>query len=359
MISTLPSFETVRLETGKTTEYWINSSENNDEGVDVIARICEFLDETGAKVVSLRLIGSQVDVNGAMCAYKNELDKMLCPPLLIREESSAFGVQIYAVSGTDVCPVYFDGELVGSSYNCDQSQYYMLRILPSDPQANEYDQTISIFEKIAAVLKHEGSSFHDTIRTWLYGRDILSWYGELNNARNHFFTENDVFGKLVPASTGIGIDNHHGVVMATQVLAIKSPRPNVKIQKANSPLQCPALDYKSSFSRGMIVDSNENRRLYVSGTASIDQSGKTVYLDDTPCQIEMTMKVVTAILKDAGMDWDNTVSSLVYFKDASQFFLFDEFCEQNDLKIPHIKVHSDVCRDDLLFEIELDAVKKI
>ncbi len=357
MLSTFPTFETVQLETGKMTEYWINSSENY-EGIDVIADIAAFLDENCAKVVSLRIIGSQRELSNVVSVHKNELDKMQCPALLIREETSALAVQVYAIAGTDVCPVYFEGDLVGRCYQCEQSQYYMLRILPDNPRASEYEQTLNMFEKTAAVLKHEGSSFHDTIRTWLYARDILSWYGELNKARNHFFTENNVFGRLVPASTGIGIDNHHGTVIATQVLAIKSPHTNAKVRKAESPLQCSALDYKSSFSRGMIVESDQNRRLYVSGTASIDQTGKTVYLGDTPAQVEMTMKVVAAILNEAGMDWTDTVSALVYFKDAAQFHLFDEYCLQKAIALPHVKVYCDVCRDDLLFEIELDAVKK-
>jgi hypothetical protein len=59
------------------------------------------------------------------------------------------------------------------------------------------------------------------------------------------------------------------------------------------------------------------------------------------------------------MDWPDAVSSIVYFKNQSDFGLFDEYCRQKDIILPHIKVQADVCRDDLLFELELDAASVV
>jgi hypothetical protein len=47
---------------------------------------------------------------------------------------------------------------------------------------------------------------------------------------------------------------------------------------------------------------------------------------------------------------------LAYFKDPSFLPLFEEHLLQSGLEgLPYVPVHCDICRDDLLFEIELDA----
>jgi len=99
-----------------------------------------------------------------------------------------------------------------------------------------------------------------------------------------------------------------------------------------------------------------NQREAISGTASIDPHGSTVFLDDTAKQIDKTMQVTKALLNNAAMDWQNVTRGIMYFKDAGEFGLFDNWCQKNDVAVPHIKVHADICRNDLLFELEIDAI---
>ena len=102
----------------------------------------------------------------------------------------------------------------------------------------------------------------------------------------------------------------------------------------------------------------DHRRLYVSGTASIDKEGRTVFLDDTRAQVRLTMEVVQAILQSRDMDWADVTRSLAYFKRAEDAPLLGTYCRDNDLApFPVIVAENDVCRDDLLFEIEVDAVQ--
>jgi enamine deaminase RidA (YjgF/YER057c/UK114 family) len=202
-------------------------------------------------------------------------------------------------------------------------------------------------------------NFSSTIRTWLYAADILSWYDKLNRARNDFFTEHSIYDKVVPASTGIGAENSLGQSLAIHLLAVSPKNDDILIQPAKSPLQSSAMDYKSSFSRGIQVLAPDHHRLLISGTASIDKAGKTVFIDDAPAQVELTMRVVQGILNEAGMDWSDVVSSLVYFKHRKNFSLLDDYCRDHGILLPHIKLHADVCRDNLLFEVELEAVKTV
>ena len=118
------------------------------------------------------------------------------------------------------------------------------------------------------------------------------------------------------------------------------------------------MDYRSSFSRAVELGFPTHRSLYVSGTASIDADGRTVHRDDAAAQIKLTMRVVEAILHSRDMGWGDLFRGTVYFRNMEDRALFDAHCME--LRIPGFPLavsHADICRDDLLFEIEVDAIK--
>jgi len=124
-----------------------------------------------------------------------------------------------------------------------------------------------------------------------------------------------------------------------------------------SPLQCPALRYGSSFSRAVEVAAPDHRRLYLSGTASIDPGGKTAHVGDIEKQIELTMRVVGAILASRGMGWDNVSRAVAYVERATHASAFQAYRLGAGLaQLPVVIVENPLCRGDLLFEIELDAL---
>ena len=362
MVTKLDCFDVRSLERETCKEYWINSIGNHTEGTGIIRRLIEFLKSHNAEAVSMRIFGSDPDIEEALRSVESQKKDISILPLSILQngsiDSGALNIQVHAISGPNLKQLFFEGALVGCQFEDDHIKYYMLNLLPDDEQVGEYDQTKNIFEKSHRILQGLGANFSDTIRTWLFAQDILSWYGDLNTARNQFFEHHNIYNKLIPASTGIGVFNVDNKSLAATMLAIKPKTSKVTVKAVNSPLQGQATEYKSSFSRAVKLIAPDNSRLYVSGTASIDKKGKTVFADDTSEQIKMTMQVVKAILDDAGMDWKDTVSSLVYFKHRKDFGLFDDHCRGAGIKLPHIKVEADVCRDDLLFELELDAVAK-
>ena len=99
------------------------------------------------------------------------------------------------------------------------------------------------------------------------------------------------------------------------------------------------------------------RRMYISGTASIDEHGKSVFLGDPAAQVRQTMEVVQAILRSREMDWGDVTRSLVYFKRAKDAPLFAKYRDEAGVpSFPAIIVENDICRDELLFEIEVDAL---
>jgi len=67
--------------------------------------------------------------------------------------------------------------------------------------------------------------------------------------------------------------------------------------------------------------------------------------------------VVEAIFKSRGYKWANTVRAIGYFRDINDLSIFDAILKERGIApLPLAPAHTIVCRDDLLFEIELDAV---
>ena len=275
------------------------------------------------------------------------------------ELGEMFSTQVTALSGVEVTTIEFGGRVVGTAYEDQYAKYVRLGgLLPSDVTASREEQTRSIFENMRDLLKEQGMKYTDTVRTWLYLDDLLDWYDEFNAVRTQFFEEEGVFDAMVPASTGIGAANPQGAAIIADVLAVVPKCDEVKIFPVDSPLQGSALDYRSSFSRAAEVELPTHRTLYISGTASIAPEGETLHLDDSEKQIELSMKVAREILISRGMDWGDVSRAIAYFKKREDIDLFKKYCLNHGIeRFPHSVSHADVCRDDLLFEIELDAIK--
>ena len=165
-----------------------------------------------------------------------------------------------------------------------------------------------------------------------------------------------MFSGLVPASTGIGSRNARGAALAARAFAVKPKSELVKICEVESPLQCSARDYKSSFSRAVELAHPNFRHLIVSGTAGIEYGGRTAFVGDLNRQINLSLDVVEAILKSRGMDWGDTLRAVAYIKDFSCAGEFRKIQKLRGLEdLPCVSIQADVCRGDLLFEMELDA----
>ena len=83
-------------------------------------------------------------------------------------------------------------------------------VLPDDLSSSPYEQASSAFTALERELFEADMSFSDVVRTWIYADRILEWYADFNRARDGFFKSRGVYGRYVPASTGIGWTNDAG-----------------------------------------------------------------------------------------------------------------------------------------------------
>ena len=275
-----------------------------------------------------------------------------------RRGSQLAGTLVHAVAGASVERIRRDGRVVGSVYEDEDARYCRLGDMrPAQATGERTDQARRTFEMIESVLADAGMDFSNVVRTWIYLDDLLDWYGPFNGVRTGFFTERGVFDRLVPASTGISGANPSGTAMIASALAVAGKSGEFMMTAVASPLQCPALKYGSSFSRAVELGTPGFRRMSVSGTASIEPGGQTAYLDDIDGQIKLTADVVEAILESRQMNWSNVVKAIAYVKEAKYTPAVGKYCSDRGLTdLPMVITENHVCRHDLLFEMELDAV---
>ena len=96
------------------------------------------------------------------------------------------------------------------------------------------------------------------------------------------------------------------------------------------------------------------KTIFVSGTASISSDGKTTHIGDAEAQIQTTIDNVRAVLGEMNCQDNNVVQVIAYCKTAE---IEQLFCDKyRPSAWPSITAVADICRDDLLFEIEAAAV---
>lgn len=251
-----------------------------------------------------------------------------------------------------------------------------------------YEQSLEVFESMQNTLVEGGASFKDVVRVWLYQGSIteevhgVERYRELNRARTDFFANIPFDNRplpsphnghaIYPASTGIGT-RCHGLI--TACMALQSKRDDVSLLGLENPLQISAFDYPKEYSvkspkfaRAMAVRVGNHVTTWVSGTASI-VNAETVYKGDAMKQTEQTLTNIEKLIApenfarhgwaDAGATLADLAKIHVYVKHPEDFDKVRQVCERRLGRLPTIYAVADVCRPDLLVEIEGVAFSSI
>jgi len=156
----------------------------------------------------------------------------------------------------------------------------------------------------------------------------------------------------MPASTGIGVSPAGARVAVDLFAAWGKEDAMARFHAAGN--QRSAYDYGSAFARASRVKMPGGQTVFCSGTAAIDAQGKTCHLNDADGQIRMTLDNVNAVLHDMQCSSDDVVQSMAYCATPQVEAHFrDNFAGQ--LPWPCLCMIGDVCRQDLLFEVEVTA----
>ena len=119
---------------------------------------------------------------------------------------------------------------------------------------------------------------------------------------------------------------------------------------------------KVSFVRGMRVELDGCVMLFISGTASVDEGGKSIHPGDFAAQTTRTFSNIKSLLESVGADWVDVVRTTCYLTDFRNYDTFNKvrnsFYEQQGLN-PYPAstcVVARLCRPELLVEIEVIAM---
>jgi enamine deaminase RidA (YjgF/YER057c/UK114 family) len=324
-------------------------------------RLHDVLRDEDATIASLMAWGDFTVRDGALASLKREFGRIAWPVTWTEGADPSggtwSGLQGWAVRGVKPEPVEIEGEILACQYRDEYARRVLLGGLgPRKLTATRADQTAHSFERLEVSLAHVGLNMSHVVRTWFFLDDILSWYGDFNKVRTEFFRSRRVFEGLVPASTGVGTRNPRRAAVALAALAVQSITGRPLVREIASPAQCPATAYGSSFSRAVEIQTNRCRHVIVSGTASIEPGGMSVRPNDWEGQIELTFRVIGDILESRGLDYNATSRAVAYFKDKAGARIFGDWLARQGLRnLPIVATVAAVCREELLFELELDA----
>lgn len=257
---------------------------------------------------------------------------------------------------------------------------HLADICPRTRATGVYDRSLSAFHLMNEELISRGYRFDQIVRTWLYLGDIvgpegqLHRYMELNRARTDVF-RSIRFGAdrvspnwnkpVYPASTGIGTEGRDVTMSA---LALVSQRDDVMLVPLENPQQTSAFDYahqygpeSPKFSRAMVIAAGDFATTFISGTASITAS-ETRHLDDVEAQTRQTLDNIAALVAEEnfrdhglaglGVRLSDLALARVYVKRKEDYAKTRAVCEGRLGQLPTIYVIGDVCRPELLVEIE-------
>ena len=257
------------------------------------------------------------------------------------------------------------------------------QIVPETSATGVYDRSLNAFERMDRMLAGQGIHFSQVIRTWLYLGDIIGpegetqRYKELNRARSSFFrdirfaaakTPPAFNGAVYPASTGIGTNDTD---VAMSCIALATERDDIIGVPLENPLQTSAFDYSAryspaspKFARAMALSCGPYATIFVSGTASITNS-ETRYVGDVEGQTRQTLDNIEALISEdnlrshgmpgLGTPLDGLALVRVYIKRPEDYDKTRAVCEGLLGELPTIYAVADVCRPELLVEIEAIA----
>lgn len=290
---------------------------------------------------------------------------------------AALAVEAWAVGGPDTLVCYLSPNLVTVSYDGIR-WIHCAGVTPK--AATAYAQSAEAFATMRDLLASAGARFDQVVRTWLYLGGItedeggIERYRELNRARTDFFEQVQFGGNglaapgkssFYPASTGIGT---LGRGLVTACLALQTTRRDVRLLPLENPLQTPSYNYEKKFSvkspkfsRAMALVLPHYVTTWVSGTASIVNS-ETRHVGDIEQQTEQTIDNIECLISKENFARQGvngasaTLADLakvrVYIKRPEDYAKCRAVCEHRLGNLPTIYAFADVCRPDLLVEIE-------
>ena len=219
-----------------------------------------------------------------------------------------------------------------------------------------YDQMMEEFVSLQKLLQKEDLCVEkNTLRTWIYCKDVDNNYAGLVKARNDFF---DTVGLIKEnhfiTSTGIAgeCETPSRVVKMDSLSYSDLAEKQIQHLYALENLSSTAL-YGVRFERGTRIIFGDRNHYYISGTASIGKEGNVLFLYDAEKQTERIMENISALLKEGGGTLADLKLATVYMRDPADVNIVRKVMKKYfPDSLPAVFLKAPVCRPAWLVEIE-------
>jgi chorismate lyase/3-hydroxybenzoate synthase len=256
------------------------------------------------------------------------------------------------------------GETVehGETDNCTWRRSNSLQFSAiSLPLSVDDDYESVAYEAYKQLLKFIKQSPHpELVRFWNYIPFINKGAGDAENykrfcsGRLTAFSENDYGDLQFPAASAVG---HYQQGITVYALTAS----NTATHHAN-PRQVDAFKYprqygpsSPSFARATTIELGDHEICFISGTASI-LGHNTVHRDDLRLQLYTTNDNILYLLKETGFKRSNIATLRVYLRHQDDLAECKSIVEDLFPDSRVIYTHADICREELLAEIECFCV---
>lgn len=202
----------------------------------------------------------------------------------------------------------------------------------------------------------QSSGFEYPIRFWNYMPAINSGNGDLEKYRQFCtgrlegFQNSNYQNNDFPAASAVG---HHTDDILVYVICSKNQGSH-----HNNKLQTDAFEYPKqygktspSFARATSLNTKEKSLFFISGTASI-VGHETVYEGDLLGQIKTTETNILQLLKQVEKNRQDIQTMKVYIRNPEDFPVTSQYLDEAFPECQKVYLHADICRSDLLIEIE-------
>ena len=251
-----------------------------------------------------------------------------------------------------------DGAIAGK---CNEDIFFGGISIQLDPTLNFSDLVQRAYLDIFNFLQR--NAYKNLLRVWNYFPEIntqqegMERYRSFSSGRHEALIRNHINVEDTPAACALG---SHGGSLVIYFLAGRLPG-----QQIENPRQISAYHYPQqygprspAFSRATLAFKETTPTLFISGTASI-LGHETVHLGSVRLQTLETLKNIQAVIDQAGSNGFQFVgfqagaALKVYVRhDKDMQLVRDIICQEWGVVAQLIVLQADICREDLLLEIE-------
>lgn len=350
-----------------------------DDSTSLICDILSFLSENNISQNNILII--TIFINSGkeeFELYRGKIKEylsyryILLPVAIVAQSpfQSHIAAEIFYITGDfQVIASCKDYKLIKTKY-----AFELYGVVFSDERNNVSDK---VFDELEKILKANDFEISQIVRQWNYIEDILEFsedeqnYQRFNNARSRFYSKTQ-WDRGYPAATGIGC-NAGGITISFQ--ALKSID-NVNVVSLRNPNQVDAYQYSDKvlvgkdkkatpkFERGKIIVYPNQIDVLVSGTAAIKGESATD-IQDAITQTNITISNIDTLLEreniekhlakgiiPSGFSYSNV---RVYIREEKDFGIVEAICLKKYRNTPLIFLQADICREELLVEIEANS----